>query len=198
MVAGSQQGGLPALLVKEPSDQLEALLKVSHSTPITTQSVWIAAFQVACPRFCHLTLCGNETASMFQVELECQRGRVKCGRSLSGKDDFAEHKYLVGTYQLPYQILKTAPHRFFKPVAAKGSAELLRFCLLRPRRAWPLPLPFLSLILMVFSPIFYTYRWAPPLGASGLSWRCCTAHTAEACLPWDLATATASTSWRAV
>lgn len=108
MVAGTQQGGLPALLVKELSDQLEALLKVSHSTPIATQSVWISAFQVACPRFCHLTLCGNETASMFQVELECQRGRAKCGRSLSGKDDFAEHKYLVGIYQLTYQNLKTA------------------------------------------------------------------------------------------
>lgn len=92
----------------------------------------------------------------------------------------------------------SAPHRFFKPVAANGSEELLHLCLLWPRRAWPLPLPFLSLILMVFSPIFYTYRWAPPLGASGLSWRCCTVHTAEACLPWDLATATASTSWRAV
>lgn len=48
------------------------------------------------------------------------------------------------------------------------------------------------------SPILHTYRWAPPRGASGLSWRCCTAHTAEACLPWDLATTTVSTSWRAV
>lgn len=108
----------------------------------------------------------------------------------------------VSNRNLPASVSKlinsSAPHSFFKPVAAKGSAERLCLCLLRLRRAWLLPLPFLSLILIVFSPILYTYRWAPPLGASGLSWRCCTAHTAEACLLWDLATATASTSWRAV
>lgn len=136
----------------------------------------------------------------FRVELQRQRERAKCGQKPFGKRLLCWAQVFSRNWLASTSKLKkgSAPNSFLEPVAAEGSVQLLCLRLITwLRRARLLPSPS-SLWFWLLFPVFYIHRWAPPLGASGLSWRCCTAHTAEACLPWDLATTTASTSWRAV